>query len=77
MYVNYLFVCCRITNDAREDEMEQNMGEVSNMLGNLRNMAVDMGNEISSQNRQLDRINQKVMFVWENKSGGVCLNSGG
>ena len=39
------------------------MGEVSNMLGNLRNMAVDMGNEISSQNRQLDRINQKVMLV--------------
>ena len=37
------------------------MGEVSNMLGNLRNMAVDMGNEISSQNRALDRINQKVM----------------
>lgn len=50
----------RITNDAREDEMEQNMGEVSNMLGNLRNMAVDMGNEIGSQNRQLDRINQKA-----------------
>ena len=57
--------------------MEQNMGEVSNMLGNLRNMAVDMGNEISSQNRQLDRINQKVMYVWENKSGGVGINSGG
>ncbi|XP_052766787.1 synaptosomal-associated protein 25-like isoform X1 [Mya arenaria] len=49
----------RITNDAREDEMEQNLGEVSGMLGNLRNMAVDMGNEIGSQNRQLDRINQK------------------
>ena len=43
--------------------MEQNMGEVSNMLGNLRNMAVDMGNEIGSQNRALDRINQKVMYV--------------
>ena len=41
--------------------MEQNLGEVSGMLGNLRNMAVDMGNEISSQNRQLDRINQKVI----------------
>ncbi|XP_053396992.1 synaptosomal-associated protein 25-like isoform X5 [Mercenaria mercenaria] len=49
----------KITNDAREDEMEQNLGEVSGMLGNLRNMAVDMGNEIGSQNRQLDRINQK------------------
>jgi synaptosomal-associated protein 25 len=40
--------------------MEQNMGEVSNMIGNLRNMAVDMGNEIDSQNRQVDRIQNKV-----------------
>ena len=30
------------------------------MVTNLRNMAVDMGNEIESQNKQLDRINQKV-----------------
>ncbi|XP_025104782.1 synaptosomal-associated protein 25-like isoform X5 [Pomacea canaliculata] len=49
----------RVLNDAREDEMEQNMCEVSGMIGNLRNMAVDMGNEIESQNRQIDRINQK------------------
>ncbi|KAK3754455.1 hypothetical protein RRG08_021042 [Elysia crispata] len=51
----------RITNDAREDEMEQNIGEVAGMVTNLRNMAVDMGNEIESQNKQLDRINQKGM----------------
>lgn len=50
----------RITNDAREDEMEQNIGEVSGMIGNLRNMAVDMGNEIESQNRLLDRVNVKA-----------------
>ena len=61
--LNPVILCIvRITNDAREEEMEQNLGEVSGMLGNLRNMAVDMGNEISSQNRQLDRINQKVMY---------------
>ena len=48
--------------------MEQNMGEVSNMLGNLRNMAVDMGNEIGSQNTQLDRINQKVIIFPEYKA---------
>lgn len=53
----------RITNDAREDEMENNISEVSGMIGNLRNMAVDMGNEIESQNRQVDRINQKVKFT--------------
>ena len=40
--------------------MEENMGQVSTMIGNLRNMAIDMGSEISSQNAQLDRINQKV-----------------
>lgn len=33
------------------------------MVSNLRNMAVDMGNEIESQNRQLDRINQKVSLL--------------
>jgi len=42
--------------------MEQNVGEVSNMIGNLRNMAVDMGNEIEGQNKQVDRIHQKVIY---------------
>ena len=56
--------CFRITNDAREDEMEQNIGEVGGMIGNLRNMAIDMGSEIDSQNRQVDRVNQKVMVPW-------------
>jgi archaellum component FlaC len=54
------FTTCRITNDAREDEMEDNLGEVSTMIGNLRNMAIDMGSEIEGQNRQVDRINSKV-----------------
>nr|CAD7416650.1 unnamed protein product [Timema poppensis] len=50
----------KITNDAREDEMENNMGEVNTMIGNLRNMAIDMGSELENQNRQIDRINRKV-----------------
>ena len=53
----------RITNDAREEEMEQNIGEVSGMISNLRNMAVDMGNEITQQNKQIDRIGNKVCVV--------------
>ena len=32
-----------ITNDDREEEMEENMQQVSTMIGNLRNMAQDMG----------------------------------
>ena len=38
----------RITDDAREDEMEENLGQVSGMIGNLRNMAIDMNSEILS-----------------------------
>ena len=30
------------------------------MIGNLRNMAIDMGHEIGSQNNQLSRITQKA-----------------
>ena len=50
----------RITNDDREEEMEENMQQVSTMIGNLRNMAQDMGTEVSNQNSQLDRINLKA-----------------
>ncbi|EGI59092.1 Synaptosomal-associated protein 25 [Acromyrmex echinatior] len=49
----------KITNDARETEMEENMGQVNTMIGNLRNMAIDMGSELENQNRQIDRINRK------------------
>ena len=50
----------RITNDAREDEMEDNMQQVGSVLGNLKNMAADMGQEIDRQNKQLDKIGAKV-----------------
>lgn len=50
----------RINNDAREDEMEDNMQAVGSVLGNLKNMAADMGDEISRQNKQLDRIDRKA-----------------
>lgn len=50
----------RITNDAREDEMEENLDAVGSIIGNLKNMAVDMGSEIDKQNKQIDRITDKV-----------------
>ena len=37
---------------------------VSTMIGNLRNMATDMGTEVQNQNAQLDRINLKVMIFF-------------
>lgn len=53
----------RINNDAREDEMEDNMQAVGNILGNLKNMAADMGDEIGRQNKQLDTIGGKAATV--------------
>lgn len=50
----------RITNDAREDEMEENLHQVGDIIGNLKSMAVDMGNEIDNQNKTIGRINDKA-----------------
>ena len=50
----------RINNDAREDEMEENMQAVGSILGNLKNMAQDMGDEIGKQNKDLERIHGKT-----------------
>ena len=44
--------------------MEDNMQAVGGILGNLKNMATDMGAEIEKQNSQLDRINDKVIFFF-------------
>lgn len=40
--------------------MEENLGAVGNIIGNLKSMAMDMGNEIDKQNRQIDNITEKV-----------------
>jgi len=50
----------RITKDALEDEMEENLGQVNTMIDNLRNMALDMGSEMDNQNAQLNRVTAKV-----------------
>ncbi|XP_061752264.1 synaptosomal-associated protein 23-like isoform X2 [Nerophis ophidion] len=50
----------RITNDAREDEMEDNLNVVGGIIGNLKTMAMDMGTEIDKQNTQIDRITDKA-----------------
>lgn len=50
----------RVTNDAREDEMEENLAHVGSIVGNLKSMALDMGNEIDTQNVQIERVQGKV-----------------
>lgn len=43
--------------------MDENLQQVSSIIGNLKNMAIDMGSEIDSQNTQVDRINKKVTYI--------------
>ncbi|KAL6115647.1 uncharacterized protein ACO6RY_00445 [Pungitius sinensis] len=52
----------RVTNDAREDEMEENLVHVGSIIGNLKSMALDMGNEIDTQNVQIERIQGKAIL---------------
>ncbi|XP_059807336.1 synaptosomal-associated protein 25-like isoform X2 [Hemitrygon akajei] len=71
----------RVTDDARENEMEENLDQVGSIIGNLRHMALDMGNEISSQNAQIDRIvtkgdMNKARIDEANKHANKMLESG-
>ncbi|XP_056283083.1 synaptosomal-associated protein 23-like isoform X3 [Pseudoliparis swirei] len=50
----------RITNDAREDEMEENLDAVGGLISNLKSMAQDMGNEIDEQSKHIDSIADKA-----------------
>lgn len=49
----------RLTKDGREDEMDENIQQVSTIVANLRNMAIDIGTEVGNQNQQLNRIQDK------------------
>lgn len=48
-----------------EDEMQQNLTQVHSTVGNLRNLAASLNSEVLNQNRQLDKINQKVSNMRE------------
>ena len=43
--------------------MEENMEAVGSILGNLKNMAVDMEKEIDRQLPQIERLNAKVALL--------------
>lgn len=40
--------------------MEENLDAVGSIIGNLKTMAQDMGNEIDQQNKHIDSITNKV-----------------
>lgn len=49
-----------ITRSAREDELDYNLGMMSDGMSRLKCLAQGLGDEIERQNEQLDRINVKV-----------------
>eukprot|EP00045_Choanoeca_perplexa_P017690 m.262361 g.262361 ORF g.262361 m.262361 type:complete len:213 (-) comp17606_c1_seq1:67-705(-) len=49
-----------IVGDAREDEMNDNMGVVHDVLGDLKAQAMAMGDELDDQNETIDRITGKT-----------------
>ncbi|XP_023291055.2 synaptosomal-associated protein 25-like [Lucilia cuprina] len=70
----------RITGDAREDEMDSNLCQVNNILGTLKNMAVDMNSDLTKQNTQIERITAKgdansVRLDQVNISANKMINS--
>ncbi|CAL8363830.1 unnamed protein product [Merluccius merluccius] len=52
----------RVTGDVREREMEENLTHVGSIIGNLKSMALDLGNEIDTQNDQIIRIQGKAIL---------------
>lgn len=56
----HCLLCFRVMDDAREDEMEENLAHVGSIVGNLKSMALDIGNELESQKDQIIRITEAV-----------------
>lgn len=49
-----------VTHSAREEQLNENLGEISNGLTTLKGLALGLGDEIERQNNQLDRLGPKV-----------------
>ena len=49
-----------VEGDDREDEIEENVNVAARAVGNLAMMANDMNFELTKQNNQLERVNQKA-----------------
>ncbi|XP_077096086.1 synaptosomal-associated protein 23-like [Siphateles boraxobius] len=50
----------KITNDEREDEMEENLKQVGDSIVILKSMALGIGDKISEQNQIIEEINNEV-----------------
>ncbi|CAF1111041.1 unnamed protein product [Adineta steineri] len=61
----------RITNDDREEEMDDNLQLVGSFIGNLKNMALDMGDTITKQSDQIKVISMKAEAGTEQVEDGI------
>jgi len=50
----------RVMDDAREDEMEDNLEDVGRGIAMLKDMALDIGTTLEDQNQRIDRITNKA-----------------
>lgn len=50
----------RVMDDAREDEMEENLDDVGRGIAMLKDMALDIGTTLEDQNSRIDRITNKA-----------------
>lgn len=55
--------------------MEENLAHVGSIVGNLKSMALDIGNELESQNDLIDRIQDKVESTGGRVSPGPTQTS--
>uniref|UniRef100_A0A671QBF8 Synaptosomal-associated protein n=2 Tax=Sinocyclocheilus anshuiensis TaxID=1608454 RepID=A0A671QBF8_9TELE len=53
----------RITDDDREDEMEENLSHVVNHVEILKNMALDLSNKIEDQIQIIDHVNNEITTI--------------
>lgn len=50
----------RILDDAKEDEIERNLDDISDVLDELHMQALTMSGELDTQNRQLAKMEMKI-----------------
>ncbi|XP_056623455.1 synaptosomal-associated protein 23-like isoform X2 [Triplophysa dalaica] len=61
----------RKTNDAQEKEIEENIEQVNSIIVDLKDMAMEMNNELDKQNKTIARITEKVEITADHVDGAT------
>ena len=60
---------CTITDDPRENQINDNLKSIQNSVGNLRKKAEIMNEQITEQNEDLEIVNDEMTKVNDNVAG--------